>query len=308
MSVHGDHSSGAAKRRRDRRLRMRWRHEQLPLQMALTAALRHSRDVGPVTYNALRSQKTAKAGEWVQGALHGEDLEAPTPQEPGTQHFFLDDDSVPELGGVRPDRLFEVRPQERDHRRTVVQIVDNTLTVPSCAADGESTGADVPAAHIPELAIVVPKISPPSRHCRRCVRFAEQTAEQLMEVPTIISYSSLLQRIMEQTVDIPVPQGGGRHADLQGFLRGPSATGVEQIVDIPGGGLQDFRPGQSSSASSSSPAGVHEDADEPGEGFFSHFFPTQKKCEGHPGLECESAQGVEPIHAERSSNGSCRGV
>ena len=29
-------------------------------------------------------------------------------------------------------------------------------------------------------------------------------AEQLVEVPTIISYSSLLQRTMEQNVDIPV--------------------------------------------------------------------------------------------------------
>ena len=28
MSVHGDHDGGAAKRRRDRRLRMHWRHEQ----------------------------------------------------------------------------------------------------------------------------------------------------------------------------------------------------------------------------------------------------------------------------------------
>ena len=53
----------AAKRRRDRRLRMHWRHEELMLRMALTAALHHSRDVGPVTYNALRSQKTARAWE-----------------------------------------------------------------------------------------------------------------------------------------------------------------------------------------------------------------------------------------------------
>ena len=54
----------AAKRRRDRRLRMHWRHEQLTLQMALAAALHHSRDVGPVTNNALRSQRTARAGVW----------------------------------------------------------------------------------------------------------------------------------------------------------------------------------------------------------------------------------------------------
>ena len=61
MSLHGDHEGGAAKRRRDRRLRMHWRHEQLTLQMALAAALHHSRDVGPVTYNAPRRQKTARA-------------------------------------------------------------------------------------------------------------------------------------------------------------------------------------------------------------------------------------------------------
>ena len=47
MSVHGDHGGGAAKRRRQRRLRMHWRHEQLTLQMAVAAALHHSRDVGP---------------------------------------------------------------------------------------------------------------------------------------------------------------------------------------------------------------------------------------------------------------------
>ena len=33
--------------------------------------------------------------------------------------------------GARPDRLFEVRPQDRDQRHTVEQIVDNTLIVPS---------------------------------------------------------------------------------------------------------------------------------------------------------------------------------
>ena len=52
---------------------------------------------------------------------------------------------------------------------------------------------------------------------------------------------------------------------------------VDQIVDsrVVGGGLQDFRPGQSSSSSSSS-AGVHGFADELGEGVF-RTFPRQKK-------------------------------
>ena len=42
MSVHGDHHSGAAKRRRDRRLRMHWRHEQHTLQMVL-ATVEHQK-------------------------------------------------------------------------------------------------------------------------------------------------------------------------------------------------------------------------------------------------------------------------
>ena len=56
---------------------------------------------------------------------------------------------------------------------------------------------------------------------------------------------------------------------------------MEQNVEFPvDGGLQDFLPGQSSSASSSSPAGVRGSADGPVEGFFSHFSPKFfKKCE-----------------------------
>ena len=144
--------------------------------------------------------------------------------------------------------------------------------------------------HIPKQVIEVPKISSPSRPCRRRVRFAEQTAEQLVEVPTIISYySSLLQRTVEQNVDTPVPDRGGRNVGLQGFPPRQSSTAqlasqersseriVEQIVDsrVVGGGLRDFRPGQSSSSSSSS-AGVHGFADELGEGVF-RTFPRQKK-------------------------------
>ena len=104
-----------------------------------------------------------------------------------------------------------------------------------------------------------------------------------MEVPTIISFSSL-QRTMEQHADMPVPGRGGRIAGLQGFLPGQSSTAlhvseeriseriVEQNFDFTvGGGLQDFRPGQSSSSSSHVPARVPEAPDEPGEGFFSHF-------------------------------------
>ena len=73
---------------------------------------------------------------------------------------------------------------------------------------------------VPELVIEVPKISLDVIPLRTLVP-EPQLAEQLVEVPTIVSFS-LLQRIMEQTVDIPVPQGGGGRVgvrSLQGFPR-----------------------------------------------------------------------------------------
>ena len=46
---------------------------------------------------------------------------------------------------------------------------------------------------------------------------------------------------------------------------------MEQIVDIPGGGLQDFRPGQSLSSSSHVPARAYDAVDAPGDVFFCTF-------------------------------------
>ena len=134
---------------------------------------------------------------------------------------------------------------------------------------------------VPEQVIEVPKILLDEVPVRTAVRDT-QLVEQLVEVPTIVSYSSL-QRTMEQHVDIPVPCRGGRISGLQGFPPGQCSTAqhgsleriVEQFVDIPvSGGLQEFRPEQSSSSSSHVPAGVHEALDEPGEGFLYHFSPT----------------------------------
>ena len=59
---------------------------------------------------------------------------------------------------------------------------------------------------VPELVIEVPKISLDVIPLRTLVS-EPQLSEQLVEVPTIVSFSSF-QRIMEQTVDIP---GGGLH-------------------------------------------------------------------------------------------------
>ena len=133
----------------------------------------------------------------------------------------------------------------------------------------------------PEQVIEVPKILPFDVPMHTAVR-VPQLAEQLVEVPTIISYSSL-QRTVEQHVDIPVPGGGGPVSCLQGFSSGQTSIAtpsskirfseriVEQIVDpVSSGRLLGSLPGQGSS-SSHSPAGVEERADEPSEGFFSHF-------------------------------------
>ena len=194
--------------------------------------------------------------------------------------------------GARPDRLVGVRPQERDQRHTVEQTVDTVLFVPSLDApvpQMENQLVDVRRLFdvvIPEQVIEVPKISStPRPPRRRRVRFAEQTAEQLVEVPTIISYPSL-QRTVEQSVNIPVPGREGQHVGLQGFLPRQRSTAphsseeriseriVEQIVDsrVLGGG---------SSASSSI---TREHA---GEGVFRTFPRVKKslKLGSHSGSE-----------------------
>ena len=64
-----------------------------------------------------------------------------------------------------------------------------------------------------------------------------QMVEQLVHVPTVVSYSSLQQLTAEQIVDIRVPgrAGGGGHGGLRGFLprQNSAALYVEQTVDIP---------------------------------------------------------------------------
>ena len=61
---------------------------------------------------------------------------------------------------------------------------------------------------IPEQVTAVPKISLSSRRSRTVLR-EPQTAEQLVEVPAVVSFSSL-QQTAEQIIDIPVPRTRGR--------------------------------------------------------------------------------------------------
>ena len=71
-------------------------------------------------------------------------------------------------------------------------------------------------------------------------------AEQLLEVPTVLTLAVLAELI----VDIPVPgREGGGQGGLQGFpppRQSSTASVAEQIVDFPVGGLQGFLPRQGS--------------------------------------------------------------
>ena len=155
---------------------------------------------------------------------------------------------------------------------------------------------------VPEPVIEVPKILPhdipPRRWCRDT-----QLVEQLVEVPTTVSYSSLFQRTVEQHVDIPVPgDGGGPSSGLQGFSSGQHSTAspsrkriseriVEQIVDpVSRGGLH-------GSSSSHSPGDGEERA------VFRTFPKIKKKCESCSALEVGTASALQLMDGGGSAGG-----
>ena len=259
-------------------------YEQLSVAMALSAAAHHSFDkvAAGEKYDGLLVQKTDRAGEAANRAPRRQKSKAAG----GAEFFELFEEDT---AGVRPEVLAEPRPPGRVQRHVVEHITDLVRVAPLV----QILDAPVPQTvdQLPDVlqffdtlttdteqVIEVPKIFPEDVPMRTSL-LNTQLAEQLVEVPTIVNYSSL-QRIMEQSVDIPVPGGGGRSAGLQGFHPVQSSTATrfskkrisERIVEQIVGGLQDFRPGQSSSSSSHVPARVHEALDEPGECFFFALF------------------------------------
>ena len=96
-------ASGAAQRRKLRRLRAALRHEQQSIAMALASALHHSADKSTrAQHNAPRGQKNA-----------------------GTEYYELSDEDEVPARGSRPPCLGEPRgPQDRDQLRTVEQTAD----------------------------------------------------------------------------------------------------------------------------------------------------------------------------------------
>ena len=216
----------------------------------------------------------------------------PPPRAASTEYYRLDDDR--DVLTAEPTPLVEVRSLPGVQRHAAAHIEDIVPYVQ--ILDVGPVGG--PA--LVEQVIAVPKIFmdrvPQRSVCRRSRR-----AEQLVEVPTIVSYSSLQQRPAKQTVDIPVPhgrgdRGGGRVP--QGSRPGQNSTVlVEQNVDIPvpqgrggrvgHGGLQCVSQGQGSTDSSSSSHVGAGAADDPFQGVF-RTFPQMKKSAGlvpHSGSE-----------------------
>ena len=233
MLLHGDHGSGAAKRRRDRRLRMHWRHEQHTLQMALAAALHHSRDVGPVSCNALRSQRTARAGEWGREQNYTAETRDPLTPQPKLFSLF-----VQEPSGVRPASVTDPVPQVRVERHVVEHRIEACPFVQILDAPVPQGGNQLVEAfrhldlHVPEVVIEVPKISFSRRRCRRRRVPLLQTAEQLVEVPEFLFQQQIVDApgrpqgllpgqdcslVWEQNMDNPVPHGRGSRAGREVF-------------------------------------------------------------------------------------------
>ena len=215
---------GAPWRRRQRRLRSMLWHERQTVRMELAAALHHSWSGGLGTHEGLRAQKTASAGP--------------------AEYFELSSDDGRPAGGERPAALLEPRPQERDRRHTGVgyEIAQNLeVPVPQMVEQLPNIVQFFAAlSPVPEQVVEVPKIfldRTPQRlgdHLRQ-----SQMVEQLVHVPTVVSYSSLQQLTAEQIVDIPVPgrDGGGARGGLQGFA-GPGSTASSSHVGAADGAGQ----------------------------------------------------------------------
>ena len=139
----------------------------------------------------------------------------PPPQAAGTVYFAMDVDDVPAALGSRPDRLLDVSgPQERGQRRTVQQIVDPvplpTLDDPAPQMVGQLVDVlKLLDTAIPEQVFEEPKI-PQDSIPHRAV-FEPQLAEQLVEVPTAVTFvpgrALFVDRRGHEWVRVPGPTG-----------------------------------------------------------------------------------------------------
>ena len=133
-------------------------------------------------------------------------------------------------GGSRPPSLFEPRgPQVAilrhalEHMADVcpfVQILDAPVPQKVEQLADFFKGLDsLVLVQVIEVPMISQDVIP-----QRSVDLVPQMVEQLVEVPTVLTFSSLQQQTAEQIVDIPVPVRERRIARLQGYLPEQSST------------------------------------------------------------------------------------
>ena len=212
--------------------------------MALAERLHHSANVTDLRkkelvehaqYNAPRGQKTARA---VGGRP------APLPEVAGWQGR-LEQHVMEDLGSICPSVQILDLP--------VLQVVEQPEEVDSFFRNF------VPA--VAEQVIEVHKLALPGCAVQRAALSEPQTAEQLVEVPTVLYYSLLQQRTAEHFIGIAVPRrGGGARGGLQGLSQGQGSfevCGAENVDSPARGGPHGLSQGQGSVAVSGA---VHVDS------------------------------------------------
>ena len=206
-----DAGTSAAKRRRERRLRSWWRHERMSIAAVLATVSHHSYP----KVDAPRGQKTVTS----------------TTVGPAEYYELSSDDGRPTRGELLA-ALSEPWPQGKIEGHAgiayelvqaldapVLQMVEQLPNVLQFFLTRWPVGAEQVWNCEARQVIDVPKISKDWTQQRLVDTLRQpQMAEQLVEVPTIVSYP--LHGLVEQNVDIPVPHvRGGRVGvrGLQGF-------------------------------------------------------------------------------------------
>ena len=226
-------NGGVARRRRERRMRSWFHHEQQSIRMSQATVLHHSYDRAHTEHGAPRSQNTAtralEGGESDEKKYTAKFRKTPPPQ--AFSQLYDEEDAE---WGLRPGSVFVPVPQGRVLRHVVehriepcpfVQILD--APVPQLGDQVLELLQKIVTASLlePVQVLAVPKISMGCTPQRSAVRRTKM-AEQLMYVPTepgyalaVIATKALGWRaaaaLAEQIVDNPVPQGrrgGGRRS------------------------------------------------------------------------------------------------
>ena len=182
--------------------------------------LRHERmtvamALAEFSHHSPRGQRVARAGVWGHEQNYTANVRKPPTPQPELFSLFVCpfvqilDPPVPQTGDNVVDALRILE------RPMAVQVIE----VPKILVDVTPARSFVPE---------------------------PQTAEQLVEVPTVLSPTRIALQIAEQIVDTPVRQGRGGKRRVQSFLPEQSSTAtssfltVEQIVDIPSSVGEDF--------------------------------------------------------------------